>query len=156
MWRWLALLALLSVGSSHRITGQIERSRVRPANARSRALRPLLLLRGGGDDATLPEPEAETAGVEVEAPLDLKTPVGCWSAFCKLLDAIKALLSPTYEYAKKDTDILGDMSQQSGFAADDESWRTQRKKIHEIELGPNARKRVLRDLRRLKQVDASL
>ena len=152
MWRRLTLLALLAVGSSHRISARVEHPRTRPVGARAHALRPLLLLRGGGDDA-LPEPaEVETVGVEAEAPLDLKASVGCWSAFCKLLGAVKALLSPTYEYAKKDTDILGDTSQQSGFAADDESWRTQRKKIHEIELGPNARKRVLRDLRRLKQV----
>jgi hypothetical protein len=43
-----------------------------------------------------------------------------------------------------------------GFAPDDESWRTQRKKINNAELGAVARKRVLRDLRRLKKEQESL
>jgi len=136
-------------------------------------LRSALLLRGGESEDALPEPTTAAEEADAEAPLEAtptaeasasdtsldlgesaqlapSAPVGCWSVISKIVSAIRELLSPTYAYAKKDSDILGDTSQTSGFAADDESWRTQRKKIHDIELGPGARKRVMRDLRRLK------
>lgn len=54
------------------------------------------------------------------------------------------------------SELLGDATQMEGFAPDDESWRTQRKKINNAELGAVARKRVLRDLRRLKKEQESL
>ena len=60
-------------------------------------------------------------------------------------------MSPSYSYAKVGTDILGDSSQMCGFAQDDESWRTQRKKLNDAELQPNSRKRVLKDLRIMKR-----
>ena len=47
-----------------------------------------------------------------------------------------------------------DKSLDSGFAADDESWRTQRKKLNDVELQPNVRKRVMKDLRQLKAAEA--
>jgi len=74
----------------------------------------------------------------------------CWAGLRKIVQIVLSLLSPNYSYAKEGSDLLGDTSQQSGFAPDDESWRTQRKKIHEIDLQPGPRKRVMRDLRRLK------
>ena len=77
--------------------------------------------------------------------------VGCWAAFKKLLGKIMGLLTPSYEYSKASTDILGDVNRQCGYEPDDESWRTARKKIHECELLPAARKRVLRDLRTMRK-----
>ena len=46
-----------------------------------------------------------------------------------------------------------DQQEARGYAPDDESWRTQRKKLNQVELPSAARKRVLRDLRRMKQLD---
>ena len=77
--------------------------------------------------------------------------MGCWAAFKKLLGKIMGLLTPSYEYSKASTDILGDVNRQCGYEPDDESWRTARKKIHECELLPAARKRVLRDLRTMRK-----
>jgi len=152
--RWLRIAPLvLAASSAHIIVGRTERApTARPRSVLSEPLRPLLLLRGGADEA-LPEPEAAAAPVEKEPPLEMKgePPVTCWSAVCQVVKAIRSLLSPTYEYAKKDTDILGDTSQMAGFAADDESWRTQRKKLHQITLSAPVQKRVLRDLRILKR-----
>jgi len=66
-------------------------------------------------------------------------------------DFIVSLFSPEYGHTQVKTDILGDSSKMCGFDPDDESWRTQRKKLHTVELHPAARKRVLRDLRLLKK-----
>ena len=55
------------------------------------------------------------------------------------------------DYAKAGTDILGDSSQLCGFAPDDESWKTQRKKINHAELQVDSRKRVMKDLRIMKR-----
>jgi len=73
-----------------------------------------------------------------------------WTVFHNLVNQVKSLLSPSYEYAKVETDIFGSADQQSGWSPGDETWRTARKKINNIELPANARSRVLRDLRRLK------
>ena len=72
------------------------------------------------------------------------------AAFKKLLGKIMGLLTPSYEYSKASTDILGDVNQQCGYEPDDESWRTARKKIHECEL-LRVRERVLRDLRTMRK-----
>ena len=58
---------------------------------------------------------------------------------------------PNHNYAKAlGEDILDETGKTSGWAADDESWRTARKKLNQVELPPAVRKRVLRDLRKLK------
>jgi len=82
--------------------------------------------------------------------------VGCWSGLQKLWQMLVSLLSPSYSYAKVGTDILGDSSQMSGFDPDDESWRTQRKKLNEEELQAGSRKRVLKDLRIMKRDGAEI
>ena len=76
--------------------------------------------------------------------------VGCFAMLRQAFSWLVDLLSPKYEYAKVKTDILGDAAQTAGFAANDESWRTQRKKLNVVDLKPDARKRIMRDLRRLK------
>ena len=69
----------------------------------------------------------------------------------KVLSFLGSLLVPNHNYAKAGAeDMLDETGKMCGYAADDESWRTQRKKIHEVELPPAARKRVMRDLRKLK------
>lgn len=77
------------------------------------------------------------------------------SAVWKVWAVLKSLLLPNHQYAKADeAEIKGETQANScGYAADDESWRTQRKKIHQVELPPACRKRVLRDLRRMKAHD---
>merc|ERR1719310_2500144 len=80
-----------------------------------------------------------------------RPPVSCWTGLKKLFRFVLSLLSPDTSYAKVGTDILGDSSQQCGFAPDDESWRTQRKKLNQVELQPGCRKRVLKDLRIMKR-----
>jgi ubiquitin-conjugating enzyme E2 W len=174
--RWLAPLLLASIDAGVLTRPMYSTAREQMPASRRRAavaltLHPLLLLRGGADD-TLPEPVADAGASsdesDAEAPLDLKAAcakqgVGaaqeatCWTVLSQLLQAVKSLFSPTYAYAKKDTDILGDAKQQSGFEEDDESWRTQRKKLNQVELSAAVQKRVLRDLRILKrEVDLGL
>lgn len=75
----------------------------------------------------------------------------CLAGVKKLLSFILSLLSPSYSYSKVGTDLLGNDDQLCGFAEDDESWRTQRKKINQVELQAATRKRVMRDLRILKK-----
>ena len=124
-------------------------------------LRPLLL-RGGSDGSedsgvastVTATSDAQDGDVlelqdESEQPPDTAMP-SCWAGLRKLVQMVLSLLSPNYSYAKEGSELLGDASQQCGYAADDESWRTQRKKIHDIDLQPGPRKRVMRDLRRLK------
>jgi len=145
----------------------LARLRVSPTQLASQtsALR-ALRLRGGSDAGTadnserLPTP-TENADGPLLAEGKLPTPpperqeraeaVTCWSMLKQIFTSLVALFSPTYEYAKVQTDVLGDATQMCGFVPDDESWRQQRKKLHVVELQPAARKRVLRDLRRLKQ-----
>lgn len=153
-----AALLLVASTCAHNVEARLA-PRVVPASRVSAQRRAVHRLRGGADEA-LPEPELEPSADEAaaqDAPLELNAAASpsCWSAVSKLIDALKSLFSPTYEYAKADTDILGDGKKMSGFAADDESWRTQRKKLNQVDLSPATRKRVLRDLRRLKQ-DESL
>lgn len=93
---------------------------------------------------------AEEEGADELPADDLPEAVGCWAMLQQAFNWVVDLLSPKYEYAKVKTDILGDAKQQSGFAPDDESWRTQRKKLNVVDLQPAARKRIMRDLRRLK------
>ena len=145
-----------------------------PADAGRLATRPsarrpasLLLLRGGGDDAAsaggvLPVPAAERDSDTLPAQAGdddvaaAAQQVGCWSGLQKLWQMLVSLLSPSYSYAKVGTDILGDSSQMSGFDPDDESWRTQRKKLNEEELQAGSRKRVLKDLRIMKRDGAEI
>ena len=128
---------------------------------------PALALRRlrGGDDSTLPaEPPAADADTpEAEKPLQLPSDEAldaaadssCWAGVKKLLSFIMSLFMPSYEYSKVGQENLGlDKSLDSGFAADDESWRTQRKKLNDVELQPNVRKRVMKDLRKLKAAEA--
>jgi len=141
---------------------------MRVAGARPALLRrsPLLALRGGADDSTLPEPATAVTTDDGTLPATPPSPdaadtdapaaVSCWAGLQKLFQFLMSLLSPSYEYAKVGTDILGDSSMKSGFAPDDESWRTQRKKIHVAELGPGSRKRVLKDLRIMKRDGAEI
>ena len=69
----------------------------------------------------------------------------------QLLGMLKSFLSPDYTYSKSGADVLGDQTQMCGFDADDESWRTQRKKLNQVELHPGSRKRVMRDLRTMRK-----
>ena len=123
------------------------------------ALHPSLVFRGGADaDSTLVEPSIvdKSDGTLPTTVLPdngamKSTQPSCWSALHKLWRVVVSLLSPSYSYAKVGTDILGDSSQMCGFAQDDESWRTQRKKLNDAELQPNSRKRVLKDLRIMKR-----
>ena len=82
-------------------------------------------------------------------------PATCLSVVWKVWAMLKSLLLPNHQYAKADeAEIKGETQENSrGYAAGDESWRTQRKKIHQVELPPACRKRVLRDLRRMKAHD---
>eukprot|EP00966_Prymnesium_polylepis_P026380 608303-Prymnesium_polylepis.1 len=153
-WRLLALLALAAdCGSARRLAGLDHLAAPIAVRARyaertpTAVMRSALLLRGGAGEEALPEPaEATTAessdGSTADAPLDLaqdakpeaeasldlaaSAPVGCWSVLSKLLSALRSFLSPTYDYAKKDTDILGDTSQKCGFAPDDETCEASR------------------------------
>jgi len=105
-------------------------------------------------------PPAAEAADEAEQPLQLpdedaavaqlSAMDACWAGVKKLLNMLMSLLSPSYEYSKAGQDLLGDKSQDTGFDPEDESWRTQRKKINDVELHASVRKRVLRDLRKLK------
>merc|ERR1739848_487859 len=63
---------------------------------------------------------------------------------------LRSIFSPSYEYSKAASDLLGDATQDSGFTLEDDSWRAQRKTINHVELQGVVRRRVLRDLRRLK------
>mmetsp|Transcript_28770 Transcript_28770/g.60488 ORF Transcript_28770/g.60488 Transcript_28770/m.60488 type:complete len:308 (-) Transcript_28770:279-1202(-) len=103
------------------------------------------------DDSVLQKQHDESEGsLSMPRDDDQKQPT-CWAAFKRILEGIISLFSPSYDYAKVKTDVLGDSSQTSGFSPEDESWRSQRKKLNVVELPPPVRKRVLRDLRRLKQ-----
>ena len=125
--------------------------------------RVLLALRGGTDDIMLPAadlPAASSYAPEAEHLLQLADHKGtatsplampsCWSSVRRLIGILRSLFSPSYEYSKITSDLLGDTTQDSGFAPEDENWRVQRKKMNHVELQPLVRKRVLRDLRRLK------
>jgi len=94
---------------------------------------------------TLQLPEEEEA--EAMAPSAVTS---CLAGLRKLLGMLLSLLSPSYEYSKVGSELLQN-DQMEGFHPEDESWRTQRKKINAVDsLNPNVRKRILRDLRRLK------
>jgi len=81
----------------------------------------------------------------------------CWSALQKLWSVVKSLLMPNHQYAKSEAAFMKETPEEScGYAPDDESWRTQRKKLNQVELPPAARKRVLRDLRRMKNATSGL
>ena len=119
----------------------------------------LLLLRGGADDSTAAAVEPAASESSDAEPLQLadddeilppSAMASCWAGVRKLLGLLASLFSPSYEYSKAGADLLGDTSQDSGFDPEDESWKTQRKKINDVELQAAVRKRVLRDLRRLK------
>mmetsp|Transcript_22420 Transcript_22420/g.35583 ORF Transcript_22420/g.35583 Transcript_22420/m.35583 type:complete len:485 (+) Transcript_22420:50-1504(+) len=76
-----------------------------------------------------------------------------WTAMRRAGDAAKFLFSPAQgngHVAAADVEVFGNEQQWSGFDKDDDSWRHQRKKIWNIQLPPESRKRALRDLRRLK------
>jgi hypothetical protein len=119
--------------------------RPQPTTPGRLALEPLMHLRGGGD-ATADDhpPTAE--------------PVSCWSAVQKLLGFLRKMLVPNHEHAKAEQRGIAEETpeQSTGYAPDDDSWRTQRKKLNQVELPPAARKRVLRDLRRMKAHDDEL
>lgn len=121
----------------------------------------LLALRGGAgvDGDTLPAslpPAAAGASDTLPSPEDGSSALAqptCFSGLVKLWKMLLSLLSPSYSYAKNEAkkDILGDSSKMCGFAPDDESWRTQRKKLNEEELQAGSRMRVLKDLRIMKR-----
>ena len=116
----------------------------------------LLALRGGSDDV-LPDPTKEedkdtlTLPTEDDGIVSSSPMASCMAGVRKILGMLMSLLSPSHEYAKAGSDLLGNTQQMSGYAPDDESWRTQRKKLNEVELQGNTRKRVLRDLRMIKK-----
>ena len=132
----------------------------RPALLQRTAVQPsLLALRGGEDDSTLPaEPGASAADQPLQLPTEEEegdagpssAMSGCMAGVKKIIGLILSLFSPSYEYSKAGKDLLGDKSQDTGFDPEDESWRTQRKKLNVVELQAAVRKRVLRDLRKLK------
>ena len=154
--RLLLVLLLPLAAQAARITASGSGA-ARPSSLRHRSA--LLALRGGAEEGTLPDPVAETAAEDdtlpAEAPIHgsgaVPAEMTCWSGLQKVWQLLMSLLSPSYSYAKKDTDILGDSSKMCGFAQDDESWRTQRKKLNEVELQAGSRKRVLKDLRIMKR-----
>ena len=80
-------------------------------------------------DVPLPTPAAAAATAAAEAP---PAATGCWAVLGRVWRLLLSLLSPSHEYAKQDhSDLLGDATQTAGFAPDDESWRTQRKRLHQ-------------------------
>lgn len=80
----------------------------------------------------------------------------CWSAVQKLWSVVQSLLMPNHQYAKAEAEYMKETPEEAcGYDPDDESWRTQRKKLNDVELPPASRKRVLRDLRRMKQHNAT-
>ena len=99
-------------------------------------------------EAAILDPTPEEIGAAADS--------GCWAMLRGAWRALLDLLSPKHDYAMAQPDLLGDPTRQAGFAEEDESWRTQRKKLSVVELGPAAKKRVLRDLRRLKSDDGAL
>ena len=107
------------------------------------------------DAAAAPRTKAKTAAQPAPTIADEPPPATCLSFVWKMWAMLKSLLQPNHQYAKADeAEIRGETQENSrGYAADDESWRTQRKKIHQVELPPACRKRVLRDLRRMKAHD---
>jgi len=158
------LVVLLLLNPERALSIRIARA-ARPLSRRSS----LLALRGGADDGdggVLGEPSVAATAADADA-LPSTVPAGtmdddavakasCWVGLQKILKFVASLFSPSYDYAKADTDILGDTSLQCGFAEDDESWRTQRKKIHTADLQPGSRKRVLKDLRIMKRDGAEI
>lgn len=130
---------------------------------RSRPAARLLSLRGGADDEALPDPPKPPADKDaLQLPSDAAdaddddavalSPMGsCMAGVKKIISMLLSFLSPSHDYAKVGSDLLGNAEQQCGYAADDESWRTQRKKLNEVELQAGTRKRVLRDLRLIKR-----
>eukprot|EP00967_Tisochrysis_lutea_P082885 scaffold114905_cov32-Tisochrysis_lutea.AAC.1 len=144
----LLSLSLLSSGASLRLH-RVPRQSPAPSPALCGALR----VRGGGDESAL-QPKRD-ADLPLPTPSASAAPegenVGCLALLSRLWKLFISFLSPSHDYARQDqSDLLGDPAQMSGFAPEDDSWRTQRKKLHRVELPPPARKRVLRDLRRLK------
>ena len=160
------LLLLLLVDES--VAGRLRTPTFLTSTPRTRAT--LLVLRGGAEDdrGALPaEPPADgsssksssssssksgsDSALPAEIPPAPPSAFGaCFAGVRKLIGMVLSLLSPTYEYSKVGSDLLGDQNQMCGFDPEDESWRTQRKKINDAELGAGARKRVLRDLRMIK------
>ena len=157
----LASLALIRGAELRPLSHQ---ARSRPALL-PQQLRTLITLRGGDEEAPAAEEEvaaeavAEPAAAErptaVKQPpptlADEEPPATCWSAVQKVLSFLGSLLVPNHNYAKAGAeDMLDETGKMCGYAPDDESWRTQRKKLNLVELSPATRKRVLRDLRRFK------
>jgi len=160
-----------------RTSGSIRRTG-RPRQ-RALSLRQLLLLRGGEEalpgvhDTELSTASVATEASEIEAPpretyASTRAPVEqharkgeaqdmpaqAKATRWRFLQKVWNLMQPNHEYAMKakgEVDkLLADNSQISGFAPDDESWRTQRQKLNVVELSAETRKRVLRDLRLMK------
>jgi ubiquitin-conjugating enzyme E2 W len=123
--------------------------RPQPTTPGRLALEPLMHLRGGGD---------ATADLKLADDPPTAEPVSCWSAVQKLLGFLRKMLVPNHEHAKAEQRGIAEETpeQSTGYAPDDDSWRTQRKKLNQVELPPAARKRVLRDLRRMKAHDDEL
>lgn len=109
----------------------------------------------GADVAAPPRTKTKTAAQPAPTLADEPPPPTCWSAVLKVWALLKSLLLPNHQYAKaEEAEIKQETAAKScGYAADDEGWRTQRKKLNQVELPPACRKRVLRDLRRLKAHD---
>lgn len=168
----MALVALLLLAGSHAAVltrRQPTAPRRRPALSAEQSTRVRVdRLRGGeapadGDGVVLidtdaagaPPTKAKTAAQPAPTLADEPPPATCLSVVWKVWAMLKSLLLPNHQYAKADeAEIKGETQENSrGYAAGDESWRTQRKKIHQVELPPACRKRVLRDLRRMKAHD---
>ena len=167
----VALVALLLLAGSHAavLTRPQPTAPRRPALSAEQSTRVRVdRLRGGeapadgdevlvidGDAAAAPRTKAKTAAQPAPTLADEPPPATCLSFVWKMWAMLKSLLQPNHQYAKADeAEIRGETQENSrGYAADDESWRTQRKKIHQVELPPACRKRVLRDLRRMKAHD---
>lgn len=122
-------------------------------------LEPVMLRLRGGSEGVEEAASAKTTAPKTDQPaptlVDEPPPPSCWSAVRKLLDICLSLLTPKHGHAKAEVAAMKEERPEEsiGYAPDDESWRTQRKKLNHVELPPAARKRVLRDLRRLKAHD---
>ena len=161
----VALLLLVGVHASVLTRPHSTAPRRRPALPAEQSAR-VHRLRGGeapadGEEAVAPATDALAAPATKKAAQPAPTladeppPPTCWSAVLKVWALLKSLLLPNHQYAKaEEAEIKQETAAKScGYAADDEGWRTQRKKLNQVELPPACRKRVLRDLRRLKAHD---
>ena len=151
----VALLLLVGVHASVLTRPHSTAPRRRPALPAEQSARVHRLRGGEADGEEAVAPATKKAAQPAPTLADEPPPPTCWSAVLKVWALLKSLLLPNHQYAKaEEAEIKQETAAKScGYAADDEGWRTQRKKLNQVELPPACRKRVLRDLRRLKAHD---